>query len=269
MDKQLEELKDSVNYLMSEENRFTEAQKYKIRKKIEKERNKQNKSIKSPVYRKGLELGVITILVFFIVGIVYQSINQESYSNERFNEKTQDNSTSSSSESSANKSMPDDKGYKNETEKDILKKEELIYEPIFPLSETLVTVYKKYKSSNYTQEILQGLPPQDIMRIYWYADINNDFDARYGLYIKDEKYFVPSKEKLIEDKKNNSLSEQDSKDDLYKELKSVKQLELFYLDESRKEAVIKYKGKLMENNQHFRLIKNNNGIWTVAFMPTQ
>jgi hypothetical protein len=283
MEDRLKQLTKSMNSLLSEDKKFTEHQKINIRKAIEKKRNHSSKN-----YRRwaghGLGIAVCCLLLFAIGSLIMNGVQTQNSASESGSEESSSqfsksfesapaadhdqNPENDSGDTAENESSGESSGSRhfdqsvpNNTEVD----KETIEEPILPLDDQLLEVYADFKDSH-DQELLRNLEPYEVMKLYWYADTQEDYETEYEMYVQDDKYFVPSKEEFMEGVQSHSASNKD-KQEFTDELESVNNMKQYYFDDTT--AIVEFQGDLMEYPLSFRLLKNGDGIWTVSFMPIQ
>lgn len=76
---------------------------------------------------------------------------------------------------------------------------------ILQLPPELLDVYNRYFKKP-DDQLLKGLNPLDVCRLYFYAEDKKNYETMYALYIHDEKYLVPTKEEFLMDVKNDKVS---------------------------------------------------------------
>src|SRR5690554_2913900 len=146
-------------------------------------------------------------------------------------------------------------------------KNEVEYETLNPsLTSHQLDKYQDYANSE-SEQLLKGLSPMDIFKYYYNAFKTNDYKTLYGLYIKGEAYGTPSwKEfsKNIEDKEIIQM-------ELLKRLEyNIQSLAQIKYDDKTSYIQVNFK---MDNdltksgNWNFKLIKNNEEIWKLDWLP--
>ncbi|WHZ02593.1 RNA polymerase subunit sigma [Neobacillus sp. YX16] len=119
--------------------------------------------------------------------------------------------------------------------------------------------------SNFQKDLnlkhLSGLEPISIAKLYIKAGFDKKYDVQYALYTDREGYVQWSKE---EDEK---IPESDRGSDV----QNIKQFNNIdkgaFVQTSDYEGYIEY--DLGEGTNGFQMIKNEDGVWQVAFMPIQ
>ncbi|VXB72134.1 conserved hypothetical protein [Bacillus sp. 349Y] len=119
-------------------------------------------------------------------------------------------------------------------------------------------------SENLDQEILRSLSPMSIAKIYVQAILDEKDEVRYELYTDRPDYIMWTKEEdeqfPKQDKGNRRLTEE-----AYNHLAEGE-----FVETGEDEGYIKYyRSKDPDSMMGFNLIRNENGIWQVAFMPIQ
>jgi hypothetical protein len=133
-------------------------------------------------------------------------------------------------------------------------------------SAELKELYNEYASKN-DDQLLAGLSPLDVFKLYFYAKQLEDSETTYALYIKGEMFGTPSEEEYFGKPEfyGALFNENDKK--LYSELQLVKEFKINYL--SNNEAIITW--KVQEGSlPAFRLIKDpKKNVWKVSWLPMQ
>ncbi|RIX51500.1 hypothetical protein D3P08_16445 [Paenibacillus nanensis] len=117
-------------------------------------------------------------------------------------------------------------------------------------------------------EQLRLLKPLDVFQYYVYAQELNDAETVYALYMKDDGYELPDYETYTNDLSRDP-AERERTLQLWEKLKmgySVKE------EIDGDEALIRItpvNGGSPEDTKGFRLVRNADGIWKVAWMPMQ
>lgn len=119
-------------------------------------------------------------------------------------------------------------------------------------------------SENLGQEILRSLSPMSIAKIYVQAILDEKDEVRYELYTDRPDYIMWTKEEdeqfSKQDRGNRRLTEE-----TYNHLAEGE-----FVETGEDEGYIKYyRSKDPDSLMGFNLIRNENGIWQVAFMPIQ
>jgi hypothetical protein len=142
------------------------------------------------------------------------------------------------------------------------------YMDFLVLSPELSEIYNKY-SKDKKDEVLRGLAPQDVCRLYFYAQSKNDYNTLYSLYLQDEVYVIPTKEEFLRDIDNKVNVENTAK--LIKVLKEkVTDVQLEYGEGNALVKIYIDDREFWDNDYiWFNLLKTKTGIWKVQFMPMQ
>ncbi len=141
---------------------------------------------------------------------------------------------------------------------------------ILDLSAELLETYNKY-SKDKNDELLRGLGPEEVCRLYFFAESKKDYDTVYSLYLNEGNYQIPDKQEWTKDIDNAINHENTAK--FLKVLKEdVKSVEV--IDRETNAIVqinhINYKkDNQWGNYTWFSVLKSKAGIWKVQFMPLQ
>ncbi|MBS4196654.1 RNA polymerase subunit sigma [Bacillus sp. FJAT-49870] len=135
--------------------------------------------------------------------------------------------------------------------------------PPFELTPDEEKAYNHFQS-NLDLTYLEGLEPISIAKLYIKAGFDKKNDVQYALYTDRPGYVQWSKE---EDEKipesDRGTNEQNF--ERYKNIDKGK-----FVQTSNYEGYIEYDSSdNPEIKSGFKMIKNENGVWKVAFMPTQ
>gem|GEM_PF-2681848 len=119
-------------------------------------------------------------------------------------------------------------------------------------------------SENLDQETLRSLSPMSIAKIYVQAIFDEKDDVLYELYTDRPDYIMWKKEEdeqfSKQDRGNRRLTEE-----TYNHLAEGE-----FVETGENEGYIKYyRSEDPDSLMGFKLIRNENGIWQVAFMPIQ
>jgi hypothetical protein len=136
------------------------------------------------------------------------------------------------------------------------------------LSPELEEIYNQY-SKDKNDELLRWLEPQDVCRLYFYAESKNDYETLYSLYLNDEIYQIPTKKEFLKDIDNEVNIENTAK--LLKVLEEdVYNVKVGY-GEANALVKIYINDKEFWGNDYmwFNVLKSKTGIWKVQFMPMQ
>jgi hypothetical protein len=133
-------------------------------------------------------------------------------------------------------------------------------------SAELMALYNEYASKN-DDQLLAGLSPLDVFKLYFYAKHLEDSETTYALYIKGEMFGTPSEEEYFGEPEfyGAIFNENDKK--LYSELQQVREFKINYLNNN--EAIITWKDQ-EGSLPAFRLIKDPyKDVWKVSWLPMQ
>lgn len=133
-------------------------------------------------------------------------------------------------------------------------------------SAELKALYQGYASKK-NDQLLAGLSPLDVFKLYYYANHLEDFETIYALFIKGEMFGTPSEEEYFGEPEfyGAIFNENDKK--FYAELQQVKEFKINYLNDN--EAIITWKGQ-ESSLPAFRLIKDPKmNVWKVSWLPMQ
>jgi hypothetical protein len=135
---------------------------------------------------------------------------------------------------------------------------------VFNLSPELEDLYFAYTKEK-KDELLKGLTPIDIVKLYVHAKEEGDLHTQYALYIQDETYEKPTLEQFLEDVKKDPAGAERS----YKQIAELKEqangFEVIMQDERR--AIVYIKCKDHREPLGFRVRKDKNGVWKVSWLP--
>lgn len=128
------------------------------------------------------------------------------------------------------------------------------------LSPELKNAYNEFSATK-DERILAELAPAEIFQLFYYAEEHHEANVQYALYIQDEDYINPfGTLEEYQKAKLDPISESNTEKFLLK-LKSASLQEIIFDD---KNAVIQ-----IGDETGFKIIKNNNGIWKVSWLPLQ
>ncbi|NOV01199.1 RNA polymerase subunit sigma [Paenibacillus sp. LMG 31457] len=114
------------------------------------------------------------------------------------------------------------------------------------------------------EQHLKGLEPISIAKLYVQARLDNKNDVVYALYTNKSGYVQWSKE---EDKKIPS-SDRGTKEQILKTFANIDKGK--FVQSSDFEGYIEYQSiEEAKSKSGFKMIKNDDGIWSVSFQPIQ
>lgn len=128
------------------------------------------------------------------------------------------------------------------------------------LPEKLQTDYKDFSVSK-DAKLLAGLSPADIFQFYYYAEEQNENDVQYALFIEDEEYLKPFE--TLEDYEN-AKKDPISAANTVMFMNKMKKAELSEVIMDESNAIVQ-----IGEETGFKIIKDNNGIWRVSWLPLQ
>lgn len=131
----------------------------------------------------------------------------------------------------------------------------------FSLTDEEQTAYEKF-SLDFNEEHLRNLDPISIAKLYVYADSENNQEVAYALYTDREGYVQWTKEEHLEMTKTEEHSEEKILE-AYNGLPDGEFLE----DEDGESGYIKFYNA--NGMMGFQMIKDEDGIWNVSYMPIQ
>ncbi|WP_127579852.1 hypothetical protein [Paenibacillus koleovorans] len=121
-------------------------------------------------------------------------------------------------------------------------------------------IYSVFKR-DLNEEHLRGLDPISIAKLYVQARIYGDDDVVYGLYTDREGHVQWSKEEQAQVPKTETLGQIRA---IYRNIENGT-----FVQMSDYEGYIEYKRPGEAHSSGFQMIKDEDGIWNVAFMPIQ
>lgn len=136
-------------------------------------------------------------------------------------------------------------------------------QPQFTLTAEEQQIYHAFNET-FDQQVLAGLEPMSVAKLYIEASANQDHDMMYALYTDREEWIAWSEE---EDKEHREIVN-DSAEDIYTYFQHFN--DGVFHQTSEYEGTVEFEAA--ENRDIpsiFNLIQNENGIWQVAFMPIQ
>lgn len=137
---------------------------------------------------------------------------------------------------------------------------------ILPLTDTGLTVYREFSRTK-SNQILSRLSPTEICRLYFHAVKSGDPATQYALYVQGPQYPTPSYKQFLKDINSDKVGMQNTKLLIQKVEQDVKFVRERFVNEQ--EAVVEIILKSGNAPLYFSMIKNNQGIWKVAWMPLQ
>ena len=137
---------------------------------------------------------------------------------------------------------------------------------ILPLSAEEFKIYQNYSKSK-DDQVIKDLSPVDVCKLYFYSLEQGDMGTQYALYIKEEKYMEGSYEQFVIYARSDMSNFENTK----KLLKRIKEDTKLIKERDRRdnESFVEIVSKSGKESMIFRLIKNNQGIWKVVWLPLQ
>ncbi|TCS95046.1 hypothetical protein EDD58_103471 [Hazenella coriacea] len=120
-------------------------------------------------------------------------------------------------------------------------------------------LYQSFKQG-YNNQVLKDATPITVMKLYLHAVQQKDYGTEYELYIDDPEHISWSKEQHLQDA---SSKDEPLLDPYNKEM----EVEFVQMDETS--GNVSYPREDESGKGSFGLIKNQQGIWKVRFMPEQ
>ena len=131
---------------------------------------------------------------------------------------------------------------------------------LFELSNEEENVYNDFQK-DLNLEHLRRLEPISIAKLYVKSIVDKKNDVQYALYTDREEYILWSKE----DDKKIPDSDRGSIEQVVKQFKNIDKGQ--FIQTNDYEGYIEYDSG--EGKSGFSMIKNEDGIWQVAFLPIQ
>ncbi|MEH7886195.1 hypothetical protein V7654_17985 [Bacillus sp. JJ1609] len=139
------------------------------------------------------------------------------------------------------------------------KSEIMFTQSILPLTNDLQETYKEFAAKK-DDNILRNYGPFEIMQLYFHADKEKDFAAKYALYSKNDA--MPSEEQYINQQQAAGL-------DLSEMLNGYDHASLYFSEENPDQITgIKLHFKERSDAPVFQMVQED-GIWKVRYMPLQ
>ena len=134
---------------------------------------------------------------------------------------------------------------------------------LFELTELEEQVYNNFKI-NFDLKELVNLEPISIAKLYVYAGYYQDYGLEYALYTDREGHIQWSDE----EDKNIPISHRGNQDQIIETFNNIDKGT--FIQTSEYEGYIEFTPTDNDDiKSGFSMIKNDNGIWQVAFMPIQ
>lgn len=135
------------------------------------------------------------------------------------------------------------------------------------LSKKLQITYEAFVTTK-DDELLRGLLPHEVFKLYFYADEKEDYETQYALYLQDEEDTI-----ILYETVEEYISE--LKEASEEELSSTRRLiyEQLAINKTFEEVIVNNKNATITISEElalgFSLSKNDNGIWKVNWLPMQ
>lgn len=124
-------------------------------------------------------------------------------------------------------------------------------------------VYDRFKLTHDANELI-GLEPISIAKLYAYASYHQDFETAYALYTDREEHILWSEE----EDEQIPLAERGTPEQVLETFKGLERGS--FIQTSDYEGFIKfYPNGEQHEESGFSMMKNEEGIWQVAFLPVQ
>lgn len=120
-------------------------------------------------------------------------------------------------------------------------------------------LYESFKQ-DYDNQVLKDASPITVMKLYLHAVQQKDHETEYELYIDDPEYVSWSKEQHLKEAANKEEPLLDPYD---------KELEVEFIQSDESSGFVSYPRDDESGKGSFGLIKSQQGIWKVNFMPEQ
>ncbi|GED56853.1 hypothetical protein ABER61_18335 [Brevibacillus formosus] len=116
-------------------------------------------------------------------------------------------------------------------------------------------------------ELLRGLSPIDVWKLYMKAQQESQLEMQYALHIEDDGFEKPTLEQYLEDMKKDPVGARNS----WRQLKTMRELasDITLEQTSDKEAVIWVTFKDNRDKVGYKMQKNKQGIWKLSWMARQ
>lgn len=149
------------------------------------------------------------------------------------------------------------------SEKLTTKKESVVVHEELPVVELSPDEEERYISfaKDLNLEHLEGLEPKSVAKMYVQAVLDKNYNVQYALYTDREEVVQWSKE----EDQSIPVSHRGTNEQNRKLFNNIDKGE--FIQTSDDEGYIKYDSG--EGISGFQMIKNEDGIWQVAFMPIQ
>ncbi|MGF9906469.1 hypothetical protein [Brevibacillus porteri] len=116
-------------------------------------------------------------------------------------------------------------------------------------------------------ELLRGLSPIDVWKLYVTAQQEGQLEMQYALHIEDDGSEKPTPEQYLEDMKKDPVGARNS----WKQLKTMRELasDITLEQTSEKEAVVWVTFKDNRDKVGYKMQKNKQGIWKLSWLARQ
>lgn len=137
---------------------------------------------------------------------------------------------------------------------------------LFTLNDHEERAYTSFKE-DFDVTTLRGLEPMSIAKLYVYASYNQEYDVQYAFYTDRTDYVLWS----AEEDRNIPSSDRDTQEQIPLKFQNLDKGT--FIQTSEHEGYIEFYPTGDSSNSEemagFSMIKNEDGIWQVAFMPLQ
>ncbi|MDR6724253.1 hypothetical protein J2W91_002721 [Paenibacillus amylolyticus] len=131
----------------------------------------------------------------------------------------------------------------------------------FDLEQDEQRIYEQLKD-RLDESVLLNVEPMSVAKMYVYASYLGEYDVAYTLYTQREGYVAWSR---LEDQQIPE-KDQGNKEQITANFRNIEQGEFY--EQGEHEGYIEYE-KEAGAKSFFQMIKDENNIWKVAFMPLQ
>lgn len=129
----------------------------------------------------------------------------------------------------------------------------------FSLTESERAIYDHF-SADFNEEHLRALDPVSIAKLYVQAGLENNHEAEYALYTDREEYVRWTKEEHLEISLKEEVTQKELLD-LFNGIQNGK-----FIEKNENHGYIEFNNNGMKG---FQMVKDEDGIWNVGFMPIQ
>lgn len=137
------------------------------------------------------------------------------------------------------------------------------------LSEEKLKIYEEFALSG-DENLLKNLSPMDIFKFYFHSYELQNYDVLYDFYMKGSSYDTPNKEDFLK-----SMLENNDRNNIFilnQFKENIKNMAQVLYNETTAYIQIRLNEEVESNKDlvwNFKLIKNQEGIWKVDWMPME